>query len=471
MFLLLCKENIVQLLSKKNSLILFIISLSSSLTINGQNLVLNGDFENTKSYKCYFNTPEENIGDYVYNWYTPTIGSTDIWFIDSLNNKECSQNLSKFGIKPKSGNVCIGLYTLSENIPNYREYAQIKLIKPLVKGKSYVARFNVRLYKNYSGASTNNLGITFSKDILKGDNGNSVSSILTSRKVAISESTILANSSDWVEVRGCFTADDSYNYLTLGNFFSDEQTKVEFIDNLTLKQAYYFIDDVSVEEQAFTLPSLNLGKDTTLCNEQKLYFILPANNSEITWQDGNKSNVYTINKAGEYRVTLRQGECEVSDTLNVMVLPPIRLPNDTLLCRGQQIILNPHYTYESLQWSSGSTDSILTISESGIYFVKVNSPYCTISDSITVQVEDCPSFVPNVFTPNGDGVNDRFLIQNNDFFNWNIEIYNRWGRRVYKSIPYKNDWDGDDLPTGLYYYYLFSEKHTISIKGWVQLLR
>ncbi len=73
--------------------------------------------------------------------------------------------------------------------------------------------------------------------------------------------------------------------------------------------------------------------------------------------------------------------------------------------------------------------------------------------------------IPNIFTPNGDGINDYFEIGYGEdgkplndlgqyFLSHKLVIFNRWGRTVYESTDYKNDWDGGKLPDGTYYYVL-----------------
>jgi len=101
----------------------------------------------------------------------------------------------------------------------------------------------------------------------------------------------------------------------------------------------------------------------------------------------------------------------------------------------------------------------------------------TYVKDILVRLVDL--FIPNVFTPNGDGVNDYFIITENqggggderaEFDNYDVlekyykssklVVFNRWGRVVHESNNYQNDWDGGNLPDGVYFYVLKCQGYT-----------
>ncbi|WP_440121414.1 PKD domain-containing protein [Tenacibaculum sp. Ill] len=85
--------------------------------------------------------------------------------------------------------------------------------------------------------------------------------------------------------------------------------------------------------------------------------------------------------------------------------------------------------------------------------------------------------VYNGFSPNGDGVNDVFVVEGlHNYPNNKLEIYNRWGNRVYHSYNYQNDWNGisknqgKKLPAGVYFYMLTIEENSRNLKGWVYII-
>jgi gliding motility-associated-like protein len=78
---------------------------------------------------------------------------------------------------------------------------------------------------------------------------------------------------------------------------------------------------------------------------------------------------------------------------------------------------------------------------------------------------------PNVFTPNGDGTNATLVFDQLQFYpSSHLYVYNRWGNLVYEQENYQNNWNGDDLPEGVYYYVLDVEFYG-SIASYLHILR
>lgn len=100
---------------------------------------------------------------------------------------------------------------------------------------------------------------------------------------------------------------------------------------------------------------------------------------------------------------------------------------------------------------------------------------CEITDNVTVTVRR-ELKIPNGFTPNGDGVNDTWEIANIAFQpGATVEIFDRWGSKIFESIGYKSNWDGTSngqlLPTHTYFYVISAENGKLRWAGAVNLVR
>jgi|GEM_PF-3064421 len=100
-----------------------------------------------------------------------------------------------------------------------------------------------------------------------------------------------------------------------------------------------------------------------------------------------------------------------------------------------------------------------------------------VMDSLGCLVElvgrvpmDLDIFIPNVFTPNNDGANDAFFIRNLPNATSKLVITNRWGKEVFTSDGYTNDWKGEGAADGIYFYQLTLEGRD-AITGWVEIMR
>ena len=80
--------------------------------------------------------------------------------------------------------------------------------------------------------------------------------------------------------------------------------------------------------------------------------------------------------------------------------------------------------------------------------------------------------IPNAFSPDGDGVNDKWVIEGLEYYTkHHIRIYNRWEAKVFESINYQNDWGGEDLSDGTYFYSITNSENDQSFKGQILIIR
>ncbi|UOQ65813.1 gliding motility-associated C-terminal domain-containing protein [Hymenobacter volaticus] len=97
-----------------------------------------------------------------------------------------------------------------------------------------------------------------------------------------------------------------------------------------------------------------------------------------------------------------------------------------------------------------------------------NNSLCTVQVDLPVVEVTKAHEIPNIITPNGDNKNEYFEATNG--CPARLQIFSRWGSKVYESVSYRNNWNGDELPNGVYYY-LIQPANGASIKGWVEISR
>lgn len=127
---------------------------------------------------------------------------------------------------------------------------------------------------------------------------------------------------------------------------------------------------------------------------------------------------------------------------------------------------------DNVLFSDASDRLALVAGDSGA-FVIIAQNSCGVKHSETVQVNPVyieSIFIPNVITPNGDGLNDTFVIDKL-FDGTNLHIYNRWGKVVYLAAPYDNGWRGDSLSPGQYFYAISNSCLTKPLLGVIHLIK
>jgi gliding motility-associated-like protein len=201
-----------------------------------------------------------------------------------------------------------------------------------------------------------------------------------------------------------------------------------------------------------------------------------------------------INVAGgNHTITIRDAACGLltkTVTVNVKIAPPVNAGPDFSIVDGDQV---------TLQGSSSGTPALITWTPNAtltnantltpISKPRITTPYlftvqdingCISTDNAIVTVIPYCIKVMNAFTPNGDGMNDRWLVTTGAACTKQIAvaIFNRYGNVVYKNDNYQNNWDGTyngkPVPDGTYYFtvtYTTITDNTIFQKGDVTILR
>lgn len=236
----------------------------------------------------------------------------------------------------------------------------------------------------------------------------------------------------------------------------------------------------------YPIPAVNLGVDTSICEGQQLILDATYTGATYAWSDGSTQALLPVTQTGNYTVSVNNNGCVATDAIAVEVipLPKIELGPDSTICISDQLVLLANCSYCSYLWQDNSTANSFTVSQPGTYTVTATNSCGSVTDATTVKTRDCHcvAFVPNAFSPNYDGNNDNFKVQFNcNVVFFHLQLYNRWGEKVYESFDYQEGWDGNykgkPQPQGVYVYVLTysgdegAETTTYKLKGSFTYLR
>jgi len=206
---------------------------------------------------------------------------------------------------------------------------------------------------------------------------------------------------------------------------------------------------------------VNLGVDITLCPEDSIRLSPGDGYAQYLWQDGSTDSVYLAKISGTYWVEVTfEGYCKGRDSIFITFedIPEIDLGQDTTLNHGDSIDLDAGPGWNSYYWQDGSTGQYFEVSDEGMYWVRAGKNFCFKVDTIYIAFDDCEAnlVIPNCFTPNGDGFNDRFNVESVNLINFTMLIYNRWGQKIFETNDVNFVWDGKVngqlCPIGTYFY-------------------
>jgi len=213
--------------------------------------------------------------------------------------------------------------------------------------------------------------------------------------------------------------------------------------------------------------AFDLGRDTILCPGESILLSAPATTDNIQWQDGSSLLTIIADEAKTYSLRL-QNECGMQeDSLHLSFdqrQPVLDLGALITWCKGDTILLDATQAFDATyEWNTGAVTPLILATSTGLYTVSVSTD--CVQDVQQVEIypdKACPDaeiFIPNVFSPNGDYINDIFSLTTNDQVDLQaneVSIYDRWGNIVFHSTLVPFAWNGttrnEQAPSGVYAY-------------------
>lgn len=209
-------------------------------------------------------------------------------------------------------------------------------------------------------------------------------------------------------------------------------------------------------------PTVDLGPDDNYCEGSSL--ILDAGNagSGYAWSNAASTQTINVNNIGTYSVIVTNSfGCLDMDTINIGIdsLPHFAI-NDVTVCEGDSAVLwVPSSEGDSFSWSTGSLDTLIFTFTPGFYNLTVTNSCGSTTD--TAEVKFLPDLnaipLPNVMTPNGDGLNDEYTIPIlSQAISFQMDFFDRWGILLHTQTDINDNWKamgvgGSAVPPGTYY--------------------
>jgi len=214
------------------------------------------------------------------------------------------------------------------------------------------------------------------------------------------------------------------------------------------------------------LPSANItsSDSTTFCNGGSTELISDTA-FKYVWlfngvSTGDTTQNIITNESGNYQVVVTNvfncsdtSEITSKTIVSLISISAIDISCDDDYDGSASVIINgansAPYTY---QWSNGQNSATISGLIAGTYEVIItDSIGCIVTSSVTI--DNTCLYIPTVFTPNGDGMNDMWIIRGVELYpEIMVEVYNEWGSLLFSSKGYSEQWDGGELPAAAYYY-------------------
>lgn len=457
-------------------------------TANG-NLLLNGSFE---SYaRCPATYIYDSEHDIVKNWEFSSY--TNINEASFYHNLQCPEDsaqvashmLPAMPLPQGSGFMAIYNSAYLHPVPDsqmMKGYVSQCLTTPLVKGEDYTLSFYAGRFRSWD----NFTGKIFPFNVAVFGNAD-CNAVPFGRKYAqgngcpanyagwtLLGATTMYSNGQWVQGKVHLTITSEIHVIAVGPECGALPPINDLTDSTTfLDYHLFYLDDLHLlptRDFPFEYIHVQAGND---CGSMPLLTAPATANATYQWYKDSVAIKGAINASYQvadttthyYNVLITTSEkCITSEPLLVTKsrLDKVMLPVDTVLCGSDALQLAP--ALDGIQYTiNGIGSRLVTIEQAGDYIITatdVNGCRKVFNTHVVQQnCANCQAYVPNAFTPNGDGLNDVFKAKLSCFTSaFQCRVFDRWGKLVFESTDIHHGWDGtfkgQKMAQGSYVYFI-----------------
>ncbi len=370
----------------KTSLILLVLILSTNLFfLQAQNLIVNGSFEdNTGIPDAFGQWWRVNNWDNVNGSMSLDAASPD--YLHTAASVAATLPVSNLGtVNPFEGDAIMCVAAWGNDFANYREYLSSTLSEPLAIGNTYLVSFYVTngTVADYGGVGSNGLQVYFSVGPL---------SQITTEPINITPHYVhpVFYNTEWQQVTFEFTPTQNVDQITIGNFYSDENTELETFVTVANPYSLYFIDEVSVQLNSFPV---SVSNDTSICVGASVDLFAQGSDA-YTWVTADEPDI-VLSSSGSFTVSpetttvynVISNNFTASVTVNVFEAPEaIDLGPDVWLCVDDSITLgNEIAGITNYVWNPFNVGPTFEVGEAGTYWLEVNNVCGSARDTIVIN--------------------------------------------------------------------------------------
>jgi gliding motility-associated-like protein len=206
-------------------------------------------------------------------------------------------------------------------------------------------------------------------------------------------------------------------------------------------------------------PFFEFPTESVICSGENTLLGYPLRDGHTyAWSDGQTINERRPTEDGTYQLTVANACGSWTDEAELIVDLPLQvdLGRDTFLCADESMVVDPGIAAMRTRffWDNGDTLAQRQVTGPGTYVLLAENACGPALDTLQIALcENCDIYLPTAFSPNSDGLNDRFqAFSDCSLANPRLRIFDRWGGLVYDGGDGENGWDGRDGAPGTYLY-------------------